>query len=134
MSKEFEELVLKKLEILDSFKGRFDNLEERFDNLENRFDKQEDAIFTVNAKVDNLSNKFDMQQKEINLLNKKVNDLSANLARHEEESNKKIGALFDLFEVNKDFNNSQKEKNSSFETEIFNRDIRITKLEQKLSS
>ena len=156
MSEEFEKIVLKKLDVLDSLEnkidtldrnlnGRMDELEktmkemnktinERIDNVDKEIGFLKEDVFTVNTKVDYVSSIVNKQQKDINLINKKIDILNANLARHEEESSKQIGALFDLFEMNKDFNKFQSKRNAIVEAEIFNHDIRITKLEQKLSS
>ena len=178
MSEEFEKIVLKKLDVLDSLENKIDtldrNLNGRMDeldkNLNGRMDEQNKNlnarmdelektmkemnktineridnvdkeigfffffVFTVNIKVVYVCSIVNKQQKDINLINKKIDILNANLARHEEESSKQIGALFDLFEMNKDFNKFQSKRNAIVEAEIFNHDIRITKLEQKLSS
>ena len=84
MSKEFEEIVLKKFEELnnkidsklgslekkmdskiDNLGNRIDNLGNRIDNLENRIDNLENRIDNLENRIDNLDKKFTAFQKDI---------------------------------------------------------------------
>lgn len=114
MSKEFEELVLKKLDNTENVLNnvvlkRLDNTDrliqdvvlERLDNMERTF----------SSEIKNLNNKFTVFDYEIN---------------------KKIDTLLDAFVVNTENDSKHEEKIESLDKKVLNHDIRISDLENKV--
>lgn len=111
MSIEFENAVLRKLDVLNS---RFDNLE---NNYNARFDKLEANYDNLNARFDNLENnynaRFDKLEANNNDLNSKFsnldanyNDLNSKLNEHTKLINKCLEEIHDTQEILISLNNS----------------------------
>ena len=105
MSKEFEEVVLKKLEKLD--------------NMEKLMQE------TVLPKLSNTDN-------VIKELSKEFKDLNNKFTVFDYEINKKIDSLFDAFVVNIEKDSVHEEKINSLDDKVFDHGIRISNLENKI--
>ena len=112
MSKEFEEVVLKKLEKLDV-------LEEKTNNTDK-------VIQEVVLK------KLDALDEKINDTNKVVREIKQDFAKFDYEINLKIDTLFDADTVNKEKHVFFEDKIASLDAKSFNHDIRISNLEDKV--
>ena len=104
MSKEFEELVLKKLEKLDVLDKRTLNLEEKYIDTDK-------TLKEISTELQNLNNKFTVFDYEIN---------------------RKIDSLFDAFIDNTEKDTIHEGKIDSMNEKILNHDIRISNLEDKV--
>lgn len=119
MSKEFEEIVLRKLEVLEE---TTQNTAERLGVLEETTQKMQKE----NAK------KFGEIEIELRDTREIVKSLSENFARFDYEINKKIDTLFDAYTVNKEKNEVHEGDIVSLNEKVFNHDIRISNLEDKI--
>jgi len=128
MSKEFEEIVLKKLDILEAKTNKTDKaIEEvilkKLDILEVKTSKTDKVIEeVVLKKLDSLENEVKSNQESI----KKLND---NFTVFDFEINRKIDTLFDAIKVNNQKHDVFEKSIVSLNTKTFNHDIRISVLE-----
>ena len=111
MSKEFEEIVLKKLEKLD-------NLEVQVENL----GKEVRSLKTTAGKLET----------EVRDTGEVVNYLNQNFTKFDHEMNTKINTLFDAFITNKENNYANDKEIVSLNAKVLNQDIRISNLEKKV--
>lgn len=114
MSKEFEELVLKKLEKLDV-------LDERTLNTDKVI---QEVILPKLDKIDSLEEKTTNTDKIVQELSTELKNLNGKFTVFDFEINKKIDTLFDAFTVNRD--------KDLVHEKAFNHDIRISNLEDKV--
>ena len=105
MSKEFEELVLKKLEKLDSTEKLIQEV------VLPKLNNTDKAIKEISIEVKDLNNKFTVFDYEIN---------------------KKIDSLFDAFVVNTEKDSVHEEKIASLDKKVFDHSIIISNLENKI--
>ena len=153
MSKEFEEVVLKKLEELNNtINNKIDSLEKKMDNkidsLEKRMDNKIDSLEKrMNSKIDNLDQKFTAFQKDITtkLMNfekftilkfEELKDVKTDLAITKEKVEhmekileKDIPEMFDKYISKQE---KQDKKLDSLELTIENHEVRISTLEKKV--
>ena len=111
MSKEFEEVVLKKLDNTDRLIQ--DVVLKKLDDTDRTM--QEFAL------------KLDNTEKEVKDTRETLNNLSLNFARFEHEIIKKVDTLFDAY-------STTEAAIVSLNTKYFNHDTRISDLENKLAS
>ena len=153
MSKEFEEIVLKKLEKLDALDERTQNTDrvigevilKKLDTLETEVGSLKAEVKDTNQRLGNLeievkdiNKRLGNLEIEVKDINKRlgnleievkdtqevVNYLNQSFTRFDYEINKKIDTLFDSDTVNK-------ENLVSLNTKTFNHDTRISNLENK---
>lgn len=135
MSKEFEEIVLKKLDNIEAetkqLNSRVGNLEEETKKLNNRVGNLEDETKKLNNRVANLeveTRKLSSRVANLEVESKEtkevVQHLRENFTIFDFEINKKIDTLFDSDSVNK--NNLV-----SLNAKTFNHDTRISNLEDR---
>ena len=117
MSKEFEEIVLKKLEKLDA-------LDERTKNTDKVI---EEVILKKLEKLDTLESEVRANQESI----KKLND---SFTVFDFEINKKIDTLFDAIKSNEEKHDVFHKNIVSLNAKTFNHDIRISVLEDYIKS
>ncbi len=153
MSKEFEEVVLKKLDVLTTevkdTNQRLSNLEEEVNDTKQRLSTLENEVKDTNQRLNTLEidvkeTKQDLQElsKETkqNLLqlakdtNEIVTDLRQKFVVFDFEINKKIDTLFDANTVNLEKHVYFQEKIISLDEKNFNHDIRISALEDATKS
>ena len=115
MSKEFERIVIQKLEQLES--GLKDNNQ--------RLEKLEVGLKDNNQRL----GKLEIEVKDTGEV---VQYLNNNFTKFDFEINTKIDTLFDAYKVNKEKDDSFEEEINSLEKETFNHDIRISNLEDKV--
>lgn len=114
MSKEFEEIVLKKLnELGEMTKGN----STRLDNLEKI---TKDSL----KRLDNLE--FELKDTQ-----EVVIAFSQNFASFEHKFIQKVDTLFDAYSINGEHHSSYDESISSLKGKVFNHDIRIENLEKR---
>lgn len=111
MSKEFEELVLKKLEKLDA-------LEEKTAN--------------TNKTVQEISTELKNTQKEFKITQEGLENLTNKFTVFDFEINKRIDTLFDAFTVNREKDLVHEKDINSLDEKVFNHSIRISNLENKI--
>ena len=111
MSKEFEEIVLKKLEKLDMI---------------------ETEVGSLKAEVGSLKTTVGKLEMEVKDTGKVVNYLNQRFIKFDYEMNKKIDTLFDAYKVNKENNYVHEKEIASLNAKVFNQDIRISNLESKV--
>ena len=124
MSKEFEEMVLKKLDsteklIQEIVLPKLDALEEKTANTEKLIQE------VILPKLNNTDN-------EIKELSTEVKNLNNKFTVFDYEINKKIDSLFDAFVVNTEKDLVHEEKIDSLDERIFDHGIRISNLENKI--
>ena len=144
MSKEFEEIVLKKLEKLDSTEqliqevilpklDKVDSTEklikevilpklDKIDLLEEKIANTNDTVKELSGELSNLDKKLSVELKNLN--NK--------FTMFDYEINKKIDSLFDAFIVNTEKDSVHEEKIESLDEKVFDHGIRISNLENKI--
>ncbi len=159
MSKEFEEIVLKKFEELNNkidsklgslekkMDSKIDNLGNRIDNLGNRIDSLENRIDNLENRIDNLDKKFTAFQKDITtkLMNfekftilkfEELKEVKTDLTitkqkvEHMEQIlEKDISEMFDKYISKQE---KQRKEIDSLELTIENHEVRISALEKKV--
>lgn len=112
MSKEFEEIVLKKL----------DNLETEVCGLKTDVGSLRTGMKSLETKVGNL-------EIEVKDTQEVVLELRNNFAKFDYEINKKIDTLFDAYSINNEKHTSYEKDIDSLNATTFNHDIRISNLE-----
>lgn len=116
MSKEFEKLLLKKLEKLD--------------------DTEKLIQEVVLPKLDKLDNMEELIQEvvlpKLNNTDETLKELNTKFTVFDYEINKKIDSLFDAFVVNTEKDSVHEEKINSLDDKIFDHGIRISNLENKI--
>ena len=115
MSKEFEELVLKKL----------DNNERMIQDVVNKLDDTDRTVQEVVKKLEDT----DIIVQE---LSAEFKDLNNKFTVFDYEINKKIDTLFDAYKVNKEKDSFHEKEIASLNAKVFNQDIRISNLEDKV--
>lgn len=142
MSKEFEEIVLKKLnELGEMTKGntvRLDNLEIMFKETTARLDNLETMFKENSVRLNNLEKITKDGLKRLNNLEFELKDtqevviaFSRNFAKFKHEFTQKVGTLFDAYSINGEHHSSYDRSISSLEGKVFNHDIRIENLEKR---
>ena len=145
MSKEFEEVVLKKLEKLDNMEelmqevvlpklDKLDNMEEliqeivlpKLDMLEEKTASTDELIQEV------ILPKLNNTDETLKELSTEVKDLNNKFTLFDYEINKKIDSLFDAFVVNTEKDSVHEEKINSLDDKFFDHGIRISNLENKI--
>ena len=120
MSKEFEEVVLKKLEKLDDTEKLIQEVVlPKLDNMEELMQE------VVLPKLNNTD-------KTLKELSTEVKDLNNKFTVFDYEINKKIDSLFDAFVVNTEKDLVHEEKINSLDDKLFDHGIRISNLENKI--
>ena len=125
MSKEFEEVVLKKLDntdrlIQDVVLKKLDDTDKTMQEFALKLDNTDKTMQEFALKLDNT-------EKEVKDTRENLNNLSLNFARFEHEIIKKVDTLFDAY-------STTEAAIVSLNTKYFNHDTRITNLENKLAS
>lgn len=145
MSKEFEEIVLKKLDLLNERMSSTDKVMQetvlkKLDMLDERTSNTDKIMQeTVLKKLDMLEERTSNTDKVVQEMQLELKDtqevvkyLNQSFTKFDYEINRKIDTLFDAYTTNKE-NNSVNEKNIiSLEAKVFNHDIRISNLEDKV--
>ncbi len=163
MSENFEKLVLEKLDLLNNKLENYQNItNERFDKVENnqliindRLDKIENNQKDIFNKITNLEsqvleNSTTLSELKINQckLERKLNNLTMELkdtqeiviynkntlTKLEHDFDEKIRTLFDSWIINKDKHEVYDFSIQDLDSKIFNHDIRISILEDKMNS
>ena len=145
MSKEFEEVVLKKLEKLDSTEKLIQEVVlpklDKIDNMEKLIQEivlpKLDALEEKTSNTDELIqelilpklNNTDIVIKELSI---EVKDFNNKFTVFDYEINKKIDSLFDAFVVNTEKDSVHEEKINSIDDKVFDHGIRISNLENKI--
>ena len=149
MSKEFEEIVLKKLEKLDVLEerlnhtekliqeevlGRLDILDEKTNNTDKLI--QEKVLKRMDATdkliQEEVLERLDALDKKTDETNRTVREIKQDFAKFDYEINLKIDTLFDANTVNVEKHDFFQDKIVSLDAKSFNHDIRISNLEDKV--
>ena len=115
MSKEFEKIVLEKLEVLDE-RTKVDS--QKLGNLE----------IEVKANSKKLSN-LEIELKDTQEIVKKLNQ---DFTKFDYEINKKIDTLFDAYTTNREKDMVLEDNITSLKAKTFDHDIRISNIENKV--
>ena len=111
MSKEFEEIVLKKLEKLDTLDERTKNTDkvieeiilkklEKLDTLEAKFNNLETEVGSLKAELKDTNKRLGNLEMEVKDTGEVVNYLNQNFTKFDYEINRKIDTLFDAIKAN----------------------------------
>ena len=158
MSKEFEEIVLKKLEKLDTLEAKtsktdsvieevilkklekLDALDERTKNTDKvieevilkkleKLDTLEADMKSLRTEVKSINQRLDNHDKEIKATQEIVKSLNDRFTVFDFEINRKVDTLFDAIKVNNEKHEVFEKSIVSLNTKTFNHDIRISVLE-----
>jgi len=130
MSKEFEEIVLKKLNTLDERTKNTDKvIEEVILKKLDKLDVLERELKSINQRLDNHDKEFKATQETVQNLSENVKDLNNRFTVFDFEINKKVDTLFDAITANKEKHDLFEKSIVSLNTKTFNHDIRISVLE-----
>ena len=129
MSKEFEEIVLQKL---DTIEIEVKSNSQRLGNLETEVGSLEKEVGTLKTEVGSLKTAVGKLEMEVKDTGEVVNYLNQRFTKFDYEMNKKIDTLFDAFTTNKDKNLVHEKEIASLNSKVFNQDIRISNLEDKV--
>ena len=154
MSKEFEEIVLKKLEKLDVLEQNMRDTDnviksdilEKLEKLNVLEQNMRDTDNVIKNEILNKLEKLDVLEKEMKDNNKRLNNfelelkdtqeivinLNQNFVKFDHEINKKIETLFDAYSINSEKNMLNQDRINSINSKILNHDIRISNLESKI--
>ena len=154
MSKEFEEIVLKKLDTLEvdmgTLKTEVKGINQRLDNHDKEFKSIQEEITTIhnelkethnkiketnnklketNNQLKETNNKLKETQEVVQNLSENVKDLNNRFTVFDFEINRKVDTLFDAITANKEKHDLFEKSIVSLNTKTFNHDIRISVLE-----
>lgn len=115
MSKEFEEIVLKKLDVLD----------ERTQKMKIEMGDLKQEMKDINLRLGKL-------EIEVKDMDEVINYHNQSFTKFDYEINKNIDTLFDAFTTNKEKDSVHEKNIVSLNAKVFNHDIRISNLEDKL--
>ena len=139
MSKEFEEIVLKKLEKLDNIEIEVKNNSQRLGNLEAEVGSLKAEVGSLGTEMSNLKTEVGSLKTAVGKLEMEVKDtgevvnyLNQRFTKFDYEMNKKIDTLFDSYKVNKEKDLVHEKEIASLNAKVFNQDIRISNLEDKV--
>ena len=155
MSKEFEEVVLKKLDSTEKLikevvlpkLDKIDTLEGKTSNTENlikevilpklnKVDSTEniikETILPKLDRIDSLEEKMTNTNETVKELSIELKNLNNRFTMFDYEINKKIDSLFDAFIVNTEKDSVHEEKIESLDEKVFDHGIRISNLENKI--
>jgi len=139
MSKEFEEIVLKKLEKLDNLEVQVGSLTSEMKETNNRLSKLETEVESLGTEVGSLKTEVGTLKTTVGNLEMEVKDtgevvkyLNQRFTKFDYEINKKIDTLFDAFTTNKEKDLVHEKEIASLNAKVFNHDIRISNLEDKV--
>lgn len=137
MSKEFEEIVLKKLEKLDVLEDRTQNTDKvieeivlkKLDVLDERTKNTEKELKATQQEIKSIHDELKTTQETVQNLSENVRDINNRFTVFEFEINKKIDTLFDAITANNEKHDVFEKSIVSLNTKTFNHDIRISVLE-----
>ncbi len=129
MSKEFEEIVLKKLGNLET---EMKDNNKRLGNLEKDLKDTNQNLLDLTKQVKSNTQRLGKVEMEVKDTGEVVQYLNNNFTNFDFEINTKINTLFDSYKVNKEKHDGLDNKMNSIEKETFNHDIRISNLEDKV--
>jgi len=133
MSKEFEEIVLKKLEKLDALDERTKNTDKVIEEIIlkklEKLDTLEREVKCVNQRLDNHEEEFKSIRDELKSTQESIKNLSDRFTVFDFEINRKVDTLFDAITVNNEKHDLFENSIISLNTKTFNHDIRLSVLE-----
>ncbi len=141
MSKEFEEIVLEKLNALDNkatntdkvikdvILEKLDILETKFINLETEVSGLKTEVGSLKTEIKDTNKRLGNLEMEVKDTGEVVNYLNQNFTKFDYEINKKIDTLFDAIAANNEKHDVFEKSIVSLNTKTFNHDIRISVLE-----
>ena len=130
MSKEFEEVVLKKLDKLDSTEKLIQEvILPKLDKVDSTV---KEVILPKLDKIDTLEEKTTNTEKSLKELSGELKNLNNKFTVFDYEINKKLDSLFDAFIVNTEKDSVHEEKIESLDEKVFDHGIRISNLENKI--
>ena len=133
MSKEFEELVLKKLEKLDTLEEKTANTDKVIQEvILPKLDSLEVKITNTDKTLQEISTELKNTQKELRTTQKGLENLTNKFTMFDFEINKRIDTLFDAFTVNREKDLVHEKDIKSLDEKVFNHSIRISNLENKI--
>ena len=139
MSKEFEEIVLRKLDALEEKTNSTDKLiQEKVLKRMDATDEliQEKVLKRMDATDELIQEKvlkrLDSLEEKTDETNRIVREIKQDFARFDYEINLKIDTLWDADTVNKEKHDFFEDKIVSLDAKTFNHDIRISNLEDKV--
>jgi len=119
MSKEFEKIVLKKLDALD----------ERTKNIEKQINSHKEEFNLIHKELKSHQEEFSSIHQELNATQESIKKLNDDFTVFDFEINKKIDTLFDAITVNNEKHDLFEKSIISLNTKTFNHDIRLSVLE-----
>ena len=136
MSKEFEDIVLKKLEVLDE---RTQNLEVQIKDNNKKIGNLETEVKANSQKIGNLETEVKANSQKLGNLEIELKDtqeivkkLNQDFTKFDYEINKKIDTLFDAYTTNREKDMVLEDNITSLKAKTFDHDIRISNLENKV--
>ena len=136
MSKEFEDIVLKKLEVLDE---RTQNLEVQIKDNNKKIGNLETEVKANSQKIGNLESEVKVNSQKLGNLEIELKDtqeivkkLNQDFTKFDYEINKKIDTLFDAYTTNREKDMVLEDNITSLKAKTFDHDIRISNLENKV--
>ena len=133
MSKEFEEIVLEKLNALNertkNTEKELKSTQEEIRTIHNELKETHNKIKETNNKLEETNNKLKETQETVQNLSENVKDFNNRFTVFDFEINKKVDTLFDAITANKEKHDLFEKSIVSLNTKTFNHDIRISVLE-----
>ena len=136
MSKEFEEIVLKKLDMLNQKTSNTDKVIQntilkKLDNLENDVKDNNQRLGNLEIEVKDVNQRIENLEIQVKVTGESILELRQRFAIFDFEINRKIDTLFDSDTVNKENIVSLNVKNDNHDTRISNlenKDIQLVKI------
>lgn len=133
MSKEFEELVLKKLDSLEEKTTNTDRvIQEVILPKLDKIDILEEKIINTDKTLQEISTELKNTQKELRITQEGLENLTNKFIVFDFEINKRIDTLFDAFTLNREKDLVHEKDIKSLDEKVFNHSIRISNLENKI--
>ena len=129
MSKEFEEIGLKKLDKVDTTEKLIQEVVLK--KLE-KLDKLEERTVNTEKMVQEISTELKNTQKELKSTQEGLENLTDKFTVFDYEINRKIDSLFDAFSVNREKDLVHEKDINSLDEKVFNHNIRNSNLEDKI--
>ena len=133
MSKEFEDIVLKKVDFLETeIKNNNQKISVLEVEVKDTKSKLEDTKHQLEELAENTNNKIGKLELNVEDIGEVVKYLNNNFTRFDFEINRKIDTLFDANTVNREKHDSLEDRISFLDEKSFNHNIRISNLEDKV--
>ena len=137
MSKEFEEIILQKLNSIENKLTNVDNriikVEEELNELDNRIIKVEEKLNELDNRITKVKDKLIKIDTRLTNVEEGLNIARYSLVKLEDKVNRELPALFEVYQINYDLQKENVQRTNILETKSENFSIKIDNLEETVN-